>query len=71
MDQNPELQLDALDWMREGGTLVFHVFGALARFKRNLTREQTMAGLAAARAERRAAEGMLRDTRGAIPSSAT
>ena len=32
------------------GTLVFHVFGALAQFERDLIRERTMAGLVAARA---------------------
>src|SRR4051812_30158059 len=33
-----------------GGKLVFHVFGALAEFERDLIRERTHAGLAAARA---------------------
>ena len=32
---------------------MFHVFGALAEFERNLIRERTMAGLAAARARGR------------------
>lgn len=36
------------------GKLVFHVFGALAEFERNLIRERTYAGLAAARARGRA-----------------
>ena len=31
------------------GRLVFHMFGALAEFERNLIRERTQAGLAAAR----------------------
>lgn len=35
------------------GKLMFHVFGALAEFERNLIRERTMAGLAAARARGR------------------
>jgi DNA invertase Pin-like site-specific DNA recombinase len=35
------------------GNLVFHVFGALAEFERNLIRERTMAGLKAARARGR------------------
>lgn len=35
------------------GKLVFHVFGALAEFERNLIRERTMAGLKAARARGR------------------
>ena len=33
-----------------GDRLIFHIFGALAEFERNLIRERTMAGLAAARA---------------------
>ncbi len=33
-----------------GGKLIFHVFGALAEFERDLVRERTQAGLAAARA---------------------
>jgi DNA invertase Pin-like site-specific DNA recombinase len=33
-----------------GGKLVFHVFAALAEFERDLIRERTTAGLAAARA---------------------
>jgi DNA invertase Pin-like site-specific DNA recombinase len=36
-----------------GGTLVFHVFAALAEFERDLIRERTSAGLAAARARGR------------------
>ena len=32
------------------GRLIFHIFGALAEFERNLIRERTRAGLAAARA---------------------
>ena len=36
------------------GRLVFHVFAALAEFERNLIRERTRAGLAAARARGRA-----------------
>lgn len=36
------------------GRLVFHVFAALAEFERNLIRERTQAGLAAARARGRA-----------------
>jgi DNA invertase Pin-like site-specific DNA recombinase len=35
------------------GKLVFHVFGALAEFERNLIKERTNAGLAAARAKGR------------------
>jgi DNA invertase Pin-like site-specific DNA recombinase len=33
-----------------GGKLIFHIFGALAEFERNLIRERTQAGLTAARA---------------------
>jgi DNA invertase Pin-like site-specific DNA recombinase len=33
--------------------LIFHIFGALAEFERNLIRERTQAGLAAARARGR------------------
>lgn len=33
--------------------LIFHLFGALAEFERNLTRERTQAGLQAARARGR------------------
>src|SRR5574339_852726 len=36
-----------------GGKLVFHVFGALAEFERDLIRERTQAGLLAARARGR------------------
>ena len=36
-----------------GGKLIFHVFGALAEFERDLIRERTQAGLAAARARGR------------------
>jgi DNA invertase Pin-like site-specific DNA recombinase len=36
-----------------GGKLIFHVFGALAEFERDIIRERTKAGLAAARARGR------------------
>jgi len=39
------------------GKLQFHVFAALAEFERNLTRERTHAGLAAARARGRVGGG--------------
>jgi DNA invertase Pin-like site-specific DNA recombinase len=32
-----------------GGKLIFHIFGALAEFERNLIRERTQAGLSSAR----------------------
>jgi DNA invertase Pin-like site-specific DNA recombinase len=35
---------------RSGGKLIFHIFGALAEFERDIIRERTNAGLAAARA---------------------
>jgi DNA invertase Pin-like site-specific DNA recombinase len=42
-----------IDTTSSSGQLVFHPFGALAQFERNLIRERTMAGLAAARARGR------------------
>src|SRR5215211_3468619 len=44
---------EQLDTGTSGGKLVFHVFGALAEFERDLIRERTMAGLTAARARGR------------------
>lgn len=44
---------EAIDTTSPGGKLVFHIFGALAEFERNLIRERTMAGLTAARARGR------------------
>jgi len=44
---------EQIDTASSGGRLVFHVFGALAEFERNLIRERTNAGLAAARARGR------------------
>ena len=41
---------EAIDTSTSTGKLVFHIFGALAEFERNLIRERTKAGLAAARA---------------------
>ena len=69
---------EGIDTTTASGTLVFHVFGALAQLERDHIREQTMAGLAAARALgrrggrpskltpelRRQAEVMLKDTKG-------
>jgi DNA invertase Pin-like site-specific DNA recombinase len=40
---------EAIDTTTPGGRLVFHVFAALAEFERDLIRERTAAGLAAAR----------------------
>jgi DNA invertase Pin-like site-specific DNA recombinase len=42
-----------LDTTTPGGKLIFHLFGALAEFERDLIRERTQAGLAAARARGR------------------
>jgi DNA invertase Pin-like site-specific DNA recombinase len=44
---------EAIDTTTPGGKLVFHVFAALAEFERDLVRERTNAGLAAARARGR------------------
>ncbi len=44
---------EALDTTSSGGRLVFHMFGALAEFERDLIRERTRAGLTAARARGR------------------
>ncbi len=41
---------ESIDTTTSGGKLVFHIFGALAEFERELIRERTQAGLAAARA---------------------
>jgi DNA invertase Pin-like site-specific DNA recombinase len=42
-----------IDTSSSGGRLVFHVFASLAEFERDLIRERTQAGLAAARARGR------------------
>lgn len=44
---------EALDTTSSGGRLIFHMFGALAEFERDLIRERTRAGLSAARARGR------------------
>jgi DNA invertase Pin-like site-specific DNA recombinase len=44
---------EAIDTTTPGGRLVFTIFGALAEFKRSITRERTLAGLQAARARGR------------------
>ena len=44
---------EQIDTTTPGGKLIFHVFGALAEFARDLIRERTQAGLAAARARGR------------------
>lgn len=44
---------EQIDTTTSGGKLIFHVFGALAEFERDIIRERTRAGLAAARARGR------------------
>jgi DNA invertase Pin-like site-specific DNA recombinase len=44
---------EQIDTTTSGGKLIFHVFGALAEFERDLIRERTHAGLQAARARGR------------------
>lgn len=41
---------ESIDTTSSSGKLIFHIFGALAEFERNLIRERTHAGLKAARA---------------------
>ena len=44
---------EAIDTTTSGGKLIFSIFGAIAEFERNLIRERTAVGLAAARARGR------------------
>src|SRR5438477_2008159 len=44
---------ESIDTTTSGGKLIFHIFGALAEFERNLIRERTQTGLTAARARGR------------------
>lgn len=44
---------ESIDTRTSGGKLVFHIFGALAEFEREIIRERTQAGLASARARGR------------------
>ncbi|HEX6461675.1 MAG TPA: recombinase family protein [Candidatus Saccharimonadales bacterium] len=44
---------ESIDTTTPNGKLVFHIFGALAEFERDLIKERTTAGLAAARARGR------------------
>lgn len=44
---------ESIDTTTPGGKLIFHVFGALAEFEREVIRERTFAGLHAARARGR------------------
>lgn len=44
---------ESIDTSTSSGKMIFHIFGALAEFERNLIRERTNAGLSAARARGR------------------
>jgi DNA invertase Pin-like site-specific DNA recombinase len=44
---------ESIDITSSSGMQIFHLFGALAEFERNLTSERTPAGLQAARARER------------------
>src|SRR5437764_451842 len=44
---------ESIDTTTSGGKLVFHIFGVLAEFERDIIRERTQAGLQAARARGR------------------
>src|SRR6059058_6539346 len=44
---------ESIDTTTSGGKLIFHIFGALAEFERDIIRERTQAGLEAARARGR------------------
>jgi DNA invertase Pin-like site-specific DNA recombinase len=44
---------EQIDTTTAGGKLIFHLFASLAEFERDLIRERTQAGLAAARARGR------------------
>jgi Resolvase, N terminal domain len=61
---------ESIDTTTPGGKLVFHIFGALAEFERNLIRELTYAGLAAARARGRKGGRRQSLVRSSVPSPA-
>jgi DNA invertase Pin-like site-specific DNA recombinase len=44
---------ESIDTTTSGGKLIFHIFGALAEFERDIIRERTQAGLTAARSRGR------------------
>lgn len=44
---------ESIDTTTSGGKLIFHIFGAISEFERDLIRERTAAGLSAARARGR------------------
>jgi DNA invertase Pin-like site-specific DNA recombinase len=62
---------ESIDTTTSGGKLIFHVFGALAEFERELIRERTNAGLKAARARGRfgGRPSLLDETQSAIARS--
>ena len=47
---------EQIDTTTSGGKLIFHIFGALAEFERDVIRERTRAGLSAARARGRSSD---------------
>ncbi|AWN17962.1 DNA-invertase [Salinisphaera sp. LB1] len=51
---------EAIDTATPAGKLMFHLFGAIAEFERNLVRERTQAGLTAARSRPGAARARSR-----------
>src|SRR6266498_4831223 len=65
---------EQIDTTTPGGKLIFHIFGSLAEFERDLIRERTRAGLTAARARGRIggrprAEGLNDDKKIALARS--
>ena len=52
MLQNPSIN-ESINTETSSGKFMFHVFGALSEFERNLIKERTRAGLEAARARGR------------------
>lgn len=53
MDVGFQSLQESIDTTTSGGKLIFHMFGALAEFERDVIRERTQAGLRAARARGR------------------
>ena len=63
-------QAVAIDTTTPGGKLVFHIFGALAEFERNIIRERTKAGLEAARSRGRKGGRPKKEAQAAEPTAA-
>jgi len=59
---------ESIDTTTAGGRLVFHLFGALAQFEREIIRDRTVAGLAAARARESGWWAAVEVERGAGPA---